>query len=581
VVRVGSRLIARWVAGALAATLFLGATPLAADSKSGPSNVDPALLADARAHPDAYFQVIVRGASGAADTASSVFAPSGTTTGHRSDSESRMTKAETALSASGGSRRSLAIVGGASGALRGSQIAALSQSALVDRVVRDERFTASWNADDAAKAVADAAIETVKAPAVWGAKGLSGKGVTVAVIDSGVADHPDLAGRIVARVDLTGEGSTGDPGGHGTHVAGLIAGDGAASNGQWTGVAPQANIASVRVIDATGHAKLSTVFAGLQWVLRNRSTYAIRIANLSFGGAALSSYQNDLLASAVEMLSFSGLAVVVSAGNDGTSGASSITTPATDPFVITAGADDPNGTAGIKDDSVAKWSSRGPTAFDGIAKPDLVAPGRRVVGLRAAGSTLDTLYPNLRMTAKGAKVAQYFTLSGTSMAAAIVSGVAALYLERRPSATPREVKAQLTTTARPLSDVPASEQGAGVVDAFAAVTKAQAAAPFTAYPASAAFAEQVFAKLYGQPILWRDLSFHGGVDSNGIRWSDVVWADITWDGITWEDITWEAFDWQSITWEDITWEDVSWEGVTWESAAPHADSTPGGWSLVD
>jgi serine protease AprX len=568
VVRVRSRLIARWIVAGLAATLFLGATPLSAESKSGPSTVDPALLADAKAHPDAYFQVIVRG--GAAGLASGLL-----------DGESRTRKAETALSASGGTRRSLAIVGGASGGLRGSQIVALSRSGLVDRIVRDETFTASWNGDDAAKTVADAAIETVKAPAAWAAKGLSGKGVTVAVLDSGVADHPDLAGRIVARVDLTGEGSNGDPGGHGTHVAGLIAGNGAASNGQWTGVAPQADIASVRVIDATGHAKLSTIFAGLQWVLRNRSTYDIRIANLSFGGAALSGYQNDLLASAVEMLSFSGLTVVVSAGNDGQSGASTITTPATDPFVITAGADDANGTAGLKDDSIAKWSSRGPTPFDGIAKPDLVAPGRRVVGLRAAGSTIDAAYPSRRVTAKGAVTAQYFTMSGTSMAAAIVSGAAALYLERHPAATPRQVKAQLTATARPLHGVRAGDQGAGVVDAFAAITKPQVDAPFTPYPASAAFAEQVFAKLYGQPILWRDLAFHGGVDSRGINWADVTWADITWDGITWEDITWEAFDWQGITWEDITWEDITWEGVTWELAAPRGTSTAGSWGLVD
>jgi serine protease AprX len=585
--RVRSRLIARWIIGALVAALFLSTTPLVADSRSGPSNVDPALLADATANPNAYFPVIVRGApSAAASTKPALLgaAPVGNDTQNRSDSESRVMKAETALSvsASDGARRSLAIVGGASGGLRGWQIVALSRTALVDRIIRDETFTAGWSADDAARAVDDAAIETVKAPTVWDTQGLSGKGITVAVIDSGVADHPDLAGRIVARVDLTGEGSNGDPGGHGTHVAGLIAGNGAASKGAWTGVAPQANIASVRVIDATGHAKLSTIFAGLQWVLRNRTTYRIRVANLSFGGAALSGYQNDLLASAVEMLNFAGLTVVVSAGNNGGAGPSTITTPATDPFVITAGADDTNGTAGLRDDSVATWSSRGPTAFDGIAKPDLIAPGRTVVGLRVAGSTLDTLYPGRRVTAKGAKTAQYFTLSGTSMAAAIVSGVAALYLERRPSATPRDVKAQLTATARPLRDVRATEQGAGVVDAYAAVTKAPVASHVTPYAASAAFAEQVFAKIYGQPIIWRDTSFHGGVDSRGIRWSDITWEDITWDSITWEDITWEAFDWQSITWEDITWEDITWEGLTWEtSAAPLGGRDTGGWSLVD
>jgi len=122
--------------------------------------------------------------------------------------------------------------------------------------------------------------------------------------------RPDLAGRILTRVDFTGEQSNGDPGGHGTHVAGLIAGNGASSNGAWTGVAPDANIVSVRVIDATGHAKLSWIFAGMQWVLANRNTYHIKVVNMSFGGTALTGYQNDLLASAAEMLNFAGLTVV-------------------------------------------------------------------------------------------------------------------------------------------------------------------------------------------------------------------------------------------------------------------------------
>lgn len=577
---VGWRPIARWIVAAVTAALFVSTTPLIADSRSDPANVDPALLAQATANPNAVFRVIVRGApSAAASTTPALIGFGAGGANNRDDSTSRVKRAETALSTStpDGDRRSLGIIGGASGTLRGSQIIALSRAPLVDRIVADQSFTAAWTGDAAAEAATNSAIETVNAPRVWETKGLSGKGITVAVIDSGVADHPDLVGRIVARVDLTGEASNGDPGGHGTHVAGLIAGNGSASTGAWTGVAPQANIASVRVIDATGHARLSTIFAGLQWVLRNRSTYNIRIANLSFGGVALSGYQSDLLASAAEMLTFAGLTVVVSAGNNGAAGASTITTPATDPFVLTAGADDTHNTAALRDDSVATWSSRGPTAFDGIAKPDLIAPGRQVIGLRAAGSTLDTLYPDRRVKATGADTAQYFTLSGTSMAAAIVSGVAALYLERRPSATPREVKAQLTATARPLADVRTAEQGAGVVDAFRAVTRAPAAAPFTPYPASAAFAELVFAKIFGQPIVWRDLAFHGGVDSRGIRWSDVTWEDITWDSITWEDISWEAFDWQSITWEDITWEDVSWETVS----APLGGSGTGGWSLVN
>jgi serine protease AprX len=570
--------------GAVVVALFLAMTPLAAESKSGPSKIDPALLAAATARPNELFPVIVRGAPSALAPLNTVVPAPGRNTQGRDENAARVKKAESALSAStaDGARRSLAIVGGASGALSGSQIVALSREALVDRVIQDQTFTATWKGDNVdssddtndAEAVREPAIEAVNAPKVWESKGLSGNGIAVAVIDSGVADHPDLAGRIVARVDMTGEGSQGDPGGHGTYVAGLIAGNGAASNGAYTGVAPKANIASVRVIDATGHAKLSTIFAGLQWVLANRTTYNIRIANLSFGATALTGYQNDLLASAVEMLNFAGLTVVVSAGNQG-AGQSTITTPATDPFVLTVGADDDHNTASLRDDSVAKWSSRGPTAFDGIAKPDLIAPGRKVVGLRVAGSTIDTLNTDRRVKAKGQKTAQYFTMSGTSVAAPIVAGVAALYLEKHPAATPREVKSQLTATARPIGGARVMDQGAGVVDAYAAVTKSPVAAPFSKYPASGAFAEQVFAMLYGQPLVWRDPSFNGGVDSHGVPWASVTWENITWDGITWESVTWEAFDWQGITWEGLTWEDVTWDTRSGPRGAR------GAWELVD
>ena len=550
----GLSAIAGWIVALIAVTLVMGATPQRADSNSGASKVDPSLLAAATASPSALFPVIVRGAG--------------------TDGKTRAKAAEALLSTARGTRRTLSIIGAASGTVTGGQIVALSNLPSVSRIVRDQTFNVSWTAADAAAAASEAGILAVNAPQTWSALGVSGAGVGVAIIDSGVADHPDLAGRIVARVDFTGEQSNGDPGGHGTHVAGLVAGDGTASDGAWTGVAPRANIVSVRVIDANGHATLSTIFAGMQWVVANRTAYNVKVVNMSFGGVALTGYQNDLLASATELLTFAGLTVVVAAGNSGP-GQSTITTPADDPFVITVGAVDDNGTAGLLDDSIATWSSRGPTAFDAIAKPDLVAPGRKMTGLRAAGSTLDTTYPERRVTALGAIDAQYFTMSGTSMAAPVVAGIAALFLERYPSASPRLVKRQLTGTAHPLFGVPASAQGSGVVDALAALTLKAPWTGYTSYPASTAFAEQVYAKLYGQPITWRDLTFHGGVDSRGIPWTDITWVDITWDDITWEDITWEAFDWQDVTWEDITWEDITWE----TSAAPLGGS--GGWTLVN
>ena len=545
-----SRLIARWLSIAVIAALCLGATPGVAVSRSTSAKVDPTLLADARANPDRQFAVIVRGAPRAI-------------AGTVSDTTGRVKRAEAVLSAFSaplGGRRTLSIVGGASGVLRGGQIVALAQSPLVDRIVRNDPVPVAWTGADAAAASTEAGIQEVNAPAAWSQLGVSGKGVAVAVIDSGVADHPDLAGRIIARVDLTGEQSNGDPGGHGTHVAGLIAGDGTASNGAWTGVAPQADIVSVRVIDATGRAALSNIFAGMQWILKNRSVYHIKVVNMSFGGVAMTGYQQDLLASAAEILYFAGLTVVASAGNSGP-GPSTITTPGDDPFVLTVGAADDSGTRTLSDDSVAVWSSRGPTAYDGIAKPDLIAPGRKMIGLRAPGSTIDTAYPDRRVTAPGATDAEYFVMSGTSMAAPVVAGVAALYLQLRPDATPVDLKAQLTATANPLPGFGPADQGAGVVDALAALTAVQARASYSRYAASTAFAQAVYLKLYGQPIVWRDPSFNGGVDSKGVPWSDVTWADITWDDITWEDITWEAFTWQDITWEDITWEDISWETV--------------------
>jgi serine protease AprX len=542
--------------------MILTATPLVAESKSAPSKIDPALLAAATSQPDAVFSVIVRGEKRQQGELKSA--------NGSNDQYERVAKAEGLFKALGATvGRSLGIVGSVAGPLRGKQILQLARSGLVERIVWDERFAITWSASDAAAAATSFGIQTVNAPQAWAQTGASGRGIGVAVIDSGVADHADLAGRIVARVDLTGEGSTGDPGGHGTHVAGLIAGDGTASNGAFTGVAPQANIVSVRVIDANGYAKLSTIFAGMQWVLGHKAAYNIRVVNMSFGGTVHSSYTEDLLASAAELLNFAGMVTVVSAGNAGP-GASTITSPGNDPFVITVGADDAAETATLADDSIPVWSSRGPTAFDAIAKPDLIAPGRKMVSLRVPGSTLDTLMPARQVTAPGELVPSYFTMSGTSMAAPVVAGAAALYIERNPTARPRAVKQQLMGTAHPLPGVPATDQGSGVVDALAALTANPVPMDYTRYPASHAFADQMFSKLKGQPIVWRDLTFHGGVDSHGITWEAITWEGITWDTITWENLTWEAFTWEAISFADIaltgvTWESVTWEGITWES----------------
>lgn len=554
------RLASMLLASATTAVLLFGvSTPTAATSGASTGNVDPGLLAEAKANPSASFDVIV----------SAVAPPR-----HTRGTNEQVLAAEGSIRAAGGKARgSLGIVGGAAATVKGAHIIALSHDPLVSRVIKDVTFSTSWSGPEAAAAAGSSGIQTVNAPAVWSNLGLAGQGVAVAVLDSGVADHPDLGARVIARADLTGENNFGDPGGHGTHVAGLIAGDGSASGGLYTGVAPQTNIVSVRVINATGHAALSTVLAGMQWILLNRTTYNIRVVNMSFGALATSGYMQDVLAGAAEVLNFAGLTVVVAAGNAGPA-QSTITTPAIDPFVVSVGADDDAGTATLANDSIPSWSSQGPTAFDAIAKPDLVAPGRHLVSLRAAGSTLDTGYPSHQITAPGASVAQYFMLSGTSTSAALVSGAAALIAQRYPNEGPRHMKGRLIENAHPLAGVAATAQGAGVVDAYAALTASSSGAAATMYPPSAAFANTLRPYLVGQPLSWRDLTWNGGHDSAGLPWASVTWADITWNDVTWQDLTWEAFNWPSVAWLDITWQDMTWESTTTTGAG-------GGWALVD
>ena len=335
------------------------------------------------------------------------------------------------------------------------------------------------------------------------------------------------------------------------------------SRGAFSGMAPRASIVSVRVIDALGTTTLSRVLFGMQWIISHRAAYNIRVLNVSFGAPAQSGYQGDLLAAAAETLNFAGILVVAAAGNGG-SAARTIITPATDPYVLTVSAIDDHGSNSFSDYSVTHWSSRGPTAFDGLAKPDVVAPGSQVVSLRVPGSTLDALLPDQRVVAGNGLVAAYFTLSGTSMASAMVAGAAALLLERYPSMTTAQLRHQLKVTARPLAGYTVFDQGAGLIDVLAAAARVPTAAPPRNLPVSDTFAQLAKPYLKGQPFHWINLGFNGGVDSKGRRWADVTWDNISWDGITWQNLNWEAFTWQGITWQGITWQGITWQGVTWQ-----------------
>jgi serine protease AprX len=542
----------------LALLLVVGTTPAqraAADDNVLQNKVDPSLLARVRSDPNGRYAVIVRGSAGAVTSA---------------PSESEEDRAESEVRGAGAALGDgLGIVGGTSAILTGSQVITLAGHDRIARIAADSVFPVTWNGDEAASSVISAGVIATNAPEAWSEFGLSGRGVGVAVLDSGVAANPDLANRVVASVDVVaGTGLTsavplGDAGGHGTHLAGIIAGDGTASHGLYPGIAPRASIVSVRVIDAQGTTSLSRVLAGMQWILNNRAAYNIRVLNISFGAPAQSGYQGDLLAAAAETLNFAGVLVIVAAGNGGGL-AGTIISPATDPYVLTVGAIDDHGSNNRSDYTVPSWSSRGPTPFDGLAKPDVVAPGSQVVSLRVPGSTLDTLLPGHRVIADGDLVARHFRLSGSSVAAAIAVGTAALVIERYPAITTAQLRYQLKVTAHRLSGYTVYDQGAGLIDAADAADRVPTAVPSTNLPVSNGFAQLAKVRLQGQPFTWIDPSFNGGVDSKGQRWADVNWTNIAWDGITWQNLNWEAFSWQGITWQGVTWQGITWQGVTWQ-----------------
>ncbi|MGB9198719.1 MAG: S8 family peptidase [Terriglobales bacterium] len=293
--------------------------------------------------------------------------------------------------------------------------------------------------------------------------GLTGSGIGVAVIDSGIASHPDLnnasgSSRIVySQSFVAGDTTTSDKFGHGTHVAGLIAGSGANSgtgNGYaatYAGMAPGVNLINLRVLDQNGAGTDSQVIAAIQEAITLKSTYNIRVINMSLGRPVFESYTLDPVDQAVEAAWKAGIVVVCAAGNNGrftpTNGFGTIGVPANDPAVLTVGATMTEGTATRVDDKIASYSSKGPTAVDHIVKPDLVAPGNAQVSLRAAGSTLDAAFPQYEVSPSNGNASKYFVLSGTSMATPIVSGAVALVLQQNPSMTPDQVKARLMKTA--------------------------------------------------------------------------------------------------------------------------------------
>ncbi|MFQ5945768.1 MAG: S8 family peptidase [Anaerolineae bacterium] len=313
----------------------------------------------------------------------------------------------------------------------------------IEALSQDPHVAKIW-ADERVRCCLDVSVPLTGVPRVW-ASGFTGRGVHIAVVDTGIDPyHPDFGGRIEEMADFTDEGVH-DQDGHGTHVAGVAAGSGRASEGRYRGVAPEASLHVAKALDRLGEGFMSQVIAGLEWSLGEE----VDVVNLSLGGDPPCD-GNDPLSEACDILAERGVVVCVAAGNAGP-GPASIGPPGCARQVLTVG-------ASTDEDQIAEFSSRGPTQ-DGRFKPDLVFPGVAIVSCRADGTTL------------GQPVDRRYTqLSGTSMSAPHAAGVAALILEARPDLTPSDVRRVMTETTRDLGGV-VYAQGAGRGDAFAALER--------------------------------------------------------------------------------------------------------------
>ena len=370
--------------------------------------------------------------------------------------------------------------------------------------------------------------------------GFDGTGVGVAIIDSGVANfHDDLApGRVARFVDFVNfQSAAYDDYGHGTHVAGIIAGDGHDSEGKRRGIAPGAHLLVEKVLDASGQGYISTVIAAIDYAIANKDALNIRVLNLSVAAGVYESYTTDPLTLAARRAVEAGIVVVSAAGNLGKSAEGlpqygGISAPGNAPWVITVGASSHNGTVNRADDVVAGFSSRGPSAIDFQAKPDLVAPGVGIESIAEAGSTLWNTKPLMRLWGTVPTATEpYLSLSGTSMAAPVVAGTIALMLQANPGLTPNLVKAVLQYTAEAHTTYNGLTQGAGFLNARGAVELAQSVAAGAVLQGGApAVVSDIVATSaepeWGRKIIWGNHRLGGGeLRADASAWRvDVMWG---------------------------------------------------------
>ena len=390
---------------------------------------------------------------------------------------------------------------------------------------------------------------------LWGNRPATGQRMpTIAIVDSGIdKNRPDFdnGARVIDDVVITQlkPNSSGDGRGHGTFVAGIAAG----SARDQAGAAPQANLISLDVMDDSGMARTSDVIAAAEWIYEKRVDRNIKVANFSLHSTMPSNFMNDPLDRAVEKLWFGGVTVVVAAGNygkpDGPSGIPYA--PGNDPFVITVGAVDLEGSVNIRRHDVPNWSAYGYTK-DGFRKPELAAAGRYMIGPVPSAATLRGAKP------ENVVDAGYMRLSGTSFAAPVVAGAAAQLLLDHPTWTPDQVKGALMQRARYIPDAPPGSAGVGEINA--------ARSTMLSSPPNPNAALNRFVK----PNLLTGLK-----EFDGAAWYAAAKANVSWDSVSWSDVSWTDVSWTDVSWADVSWSDVlAAADVSWEDNAETEQANP-------
>jgi serine protease AprX len=558
--------------GAVAASLLLGVLILPPAAET--------------AAPDHLVPVIVRGQGGSVDVAERLVLDAGGTVGRR-----------------------ISIIDGFAAEVPISELTGLAGSPAIVSVTPDASVRLLGNVDG---------IDPSKHPGSWlkvakntklyemWQRGWTGDGIDVALIDSGVAPVPGLDLQVVNGPDLSFDSQASnltqvDTYGHGTHMAGLIAGRDAwippgkedeEYDHAFVGAAPGARIVSIKVAASDGATDVSQVIAAIDWIVQHRNSDGlnIRVLNLSFGTDGTQDYQLDPLAYAGEVAWLHGIVVVVAAGNSGF-GTPQLNNPAYDPYVIAVGGDDTRGTDDPKDDVIPSWQSRG----NALRHPDLVAPGKSIVSLRDPGSFVDEANPGARVGAT-----RFIRGSGSSQAAAIVSGAVATILEQHPELTPDQVKALLMQTAVPLPNADPIAQGAGLINLHRAreAKLSTVANAVQTWPRSTGLGSLQLARgsvvteddgtvLEGEQTIfgdtwdaaaWASSSWDGTSWSGGEwtarTWSGDCWCGSSWSARTWSARTWSGSSWSARTWSGRTWSARTWSGSGWSAGSWGADDAP-------